>query len=231
MRPDNQEKIDYIARESGYWYVTVFSAAGQNDYTLTVVIPDEPPAGDFAVRSISCLSFTARTIPDVLVQGCRSPGLEYQIELITPGWTQTWHSPAILSSSRYVLEVSAYLVQGAGDYFVFFEEFEFGDGYYAFGVRPHDGTFALMRIDRVNGTETWTPLIDWTASSHIRRDTLTNRLRVERNGPELIVAVNGQQVGAAVDETYMGSEFGLYANAIQSGSIIRFENIQYVSYQ
>lgn len=229
MRPDNQENIDYIARESGYWFVIVYSAAGQNDYTLAA-IPDEPPAGDFAIRGISCLGFTPRTIPGVLVQGCRSPGLEYQIELITLGWTQTWHFPPILNSSRYVLKLSAYLVQGVGGYFVFFEEEQFGDGHYAFGVRPRIGTFALTRIDRAAGVDTWTPLIDWTPSPHIRRDTLTNRLRGERNHPEWIVAVNGQQVGAAVDGTYMGSEYGLYANATQPGSIIRFEKMQYVSY-
>jgi len=231
MRPDNQEKIDYIARESGYWFVTVYSAAGQNDYSLAVTIPDEPPAGDFAIRGITCGNFPTASSPGWYDQRCRPGGFEYQITRINVSFTKAWHYPPILEPPHFALEVSAYLVQGDADYRLFlFEEDNWGPGYYAFGVRPRDGAFSMMRIDRADGVDTWTPLIDWTPSPHIRRGTLTNRLRIERNGAEWTLIVNGQQVGAVTDDTHGGTEFGLYTRNTEPNSIIRFENMQYVRY-
>jgi hypothetical protein len=67
---------------------------------------------------------------------------------------------------------------------------------YSFVVNPHDGAFALRRIrdGRIN------PLIPATVSEAIQADAASNRLGVRARGNEIVLYVNGQEVGRAQDD-------------------------------
>ncbi len=99
--------------------------------------------------------------------------------------------------------------------------FGFGDaGYYAYQL--YNGRFMLRRFDRVG--QKWTTIVSQTWHSAILGGNATNRLKVDRRGPNISLYVNGQRVAQATDGTLGEGFVGLAASAYQDGFEARFDN-------
>lgn len=98
------------------------------------------------------------------------------------------------------------------------------DQFYAFNISG-DGYFIVERYD---GADT-TTLIDWTASSAIKQETLTaNSLVVVGAGSRHTLYINGEQVGEFEDKTYTGGSFGLITDNFDEAQPVNFyfDNLQ-----
>jgi hypothetical protein len=82
-----------------------------------------------------------------------------------------------------------------------FRERATGSDGYVLVVTPDDRTFRLELWQQVDGAQTTVSLIGDTRTSAIEPGTAWNRLVVRARGPELLVFINGQQVGQISDES------------------------------
>ncbi len=82
------------------------------------------------------------------------------------------------------------------------------DGY-VLVVTPDDQTFRLELWQQEGGAQKVVPLIGDTRSPAIQPDTSWNRLVVRAQGPEILVFINGQQVGRVSDETFQTGTLAL----------------------
>jgi uncharacterized repeat protein (TIGR01451 family) len=83
------------------------------------------------------------------------------------------------------------------------------NGFYYYEI--NDGWFSLWRVD--TNSWTWTPLIDWTASSALYPGYKVNRLQVVRIGSIIKLYANGQIIGTVNDGSYRGSWLGMATEA------------------
>lgn len=95
-----------------------------------------------------------------------------------------------------------------------------GDGY-VFLVQG-SGSYAIMRARG----RALTPLVDWTASEHIRAGPGRNTLRAICVGDYLAFYANGQFLADAIDTTYARGQVGLAAGAANRlGVRVEFDNL------
>ncbi|MBX2999214.1 MAG: hypothetical protein KF893_11940 [Caldilineaceae bacterium] len=192
--------------------------------TATPTVTPTPSAtqlSEFIESFPSCGGFPHDSSPDWYWQGCVEGDI-YEIQRINTSFTQAWYASGIGSRRTFTLEADARLVQGAADYRLFFNNIWY-QGFYAFGVNPVDGTFAVWRVDKETD---WAPLVDWTYSPHIHRDNAVNRLKVVRDEAQISVFVNGQYLTTVSDETYItGTSWGVYARNWVPNSILHYFNM------
>jgi hypothetical protein len=134
--------------------------------------------------------------------------------------------PTVFRSERYgnfQVELDARIVSPPLGAVVFldFRRQDNGD-HYSFIVDPSDSTFLLARI--MGGSST--RLLDWTAAPAIAGGTARNRLGVRAQGPELVLLVNGQEVGRARDDALREGmvAFGV-GNTNDGPAEARFDNL------
>jgi hypothetical protein len=112
------------------------------------------------------------------------------------------------SFENFKLEVTARLVSELtrGAVAVGFRVTQPG-GFYSFFVQPGTGMYALV-LESGGNMRTIVPL---TASSAIRRGAERNRLGIQARGSEIVMSVNGQDVGRFRDDTLRsgGIAFGV----------------------
>jgi len=208
--------------EDGRLYLPAILHQSTSTPTITPT-PSPTPLSEFIESHPSCGGFPHESSPDWYWYGCVEGDI-YEIQRINTSFTQAWYATFIGNNRKFTIEMDARLVQGAADYRVFFNNVWYR-GFYAFGVNPVDGTFAVWRVD---DEVTWVPLVDWTASSHIHRDDATNRLKVVRDEGQISVFVNNQYLTTVTDETYMGTSWGVYARNWVANSILHYFNMAIV---
>ncbi len=117
------------------------------------------------------------------------------------------------------------------------------NNYYAygltFGITDDDESAYFFLVYEEGYYAIWTmiggefePIIDYTASEHIRRGQSTNRLRVVRVGQEIRAFINGHHIITVPDDTIMGSlRVGLVAGATDLPNVdVRFDNFYAAPY-
>lgn len=219
--------LSYATLKSGGHEVQASDDLDEKGY-LPIVIREPTPGP--AADPIYCDWFPQGSSPNWYALECLDDGASYagtyEIQRINVSFTQAWCICRILRD-HYAIEVDARLIQGDADYRIFFDDdidIEDSGEFYTFGVNPKDGTYSLMRVD--DGGE-WVPLIDWTSSPHIQPDNEVNRLRIERDGAEIEVAVNGHHLARIEDATYQdGTEWGLYTRNYEPDSVLHFNNME-----
>jgi uncharacterized RDD family membrane protein YckC len=86
-------------------------------------------------------------------------------------------------------------------------------GLYQLWLDPNGGSFALVRVRRmgtgVAPATTSVDLIPWTRAAAIQPGDAWNHVGVRAQGPDLIVWINGQEVGRARDDTFRAGQLGL----------------------
>jgi tetratricopeptide (TPR) repeat protein len=152
-----------------------------------------------------------------------APGEYYVTRLTTrSGWS---------SASRpregfvdFQVEVDAHLVAPSDGAYVFlgFRRQENGE-HYALEVDPDDGTYRLVR--HVNGGPS-TTVIGRTRSAAIQGGTAINRLGVRAQDTEIVLLINGQQVGRIHDDRFRQGALALGVGQRQEGTAeARFSNL------
>jgi hypothetical protein len=125
---------------------------------------------------------------------------EYQVArlLTRPGWSGAARPSEGFNDLQ--VEADARLVGPTEGAFVFlgFRRQQNGD-HYALEVDPDDGTYRLMRHAQGGPSAT---VIGRTRSTAIQPGTATNRLGARARGPDLVLFINGQEVGYARDDTF-----------------------------
>lgn len=111
-------------------------------------------------------------------------------------------------------EIDARLAAPTTDAFLFlaFRGQENGD-YYVFVVDPNDSTWWLARRTDNNATA----LINWTAAAAIQSGTARNRIGVRVQGADIVLLVNGQEVGRARDSTLRGGTLAFGVGNLENG--------------
>lgn len=135
----------------------------------------------------------------------------------------TW-GVAHRSFDNLIIEVDA-MQASAGprsnnDYGVICREQGNGDGYYL--LISGNGQYAILKsVD-----EKFTPLVDWSDSSAIKRGNTTNHLKVICDEASLVLIVNGRQVASVRDSTYTSGDIALTATTYEEQATeIRFDNL------
>ncbi|HZR98721.1 MAG TPA: hypothetical protein VFE37_08445 [Chloroflexota bacterium] len=126
-------------------------------------------------------------------------------------------SPLVFSSERFgdaLIEIDARLAPPTENAYVYLDFRRQDDGsHYSFMVDPNDSTFTLRR----NTADDGTALIPWTSAPAIQGGTARNRLGVRARGAELIVYVNGQEVGRAQDGTLREGTLAFGVGSLNDG--------------
>jgi hypothetical protein len=117
-------------------------------------------------------------------------------------------SPYVTRAERYAdfqVEMDARLVEPTDDGYVLldFRRQDNGD-HYAFAVAPDDGAFTLRRNTERDGTT----IVGWTRNPAIQTGTAWNHLAVRAQGSEIVLLVNGQEVGRAEDTSLREGSLG-----------------------
>ena len=135
-------------------------------------------------------------------------------------------SPSVtraLAVRDFLVEIDARLLPPAegGYLYLLFRRQGNGDGY-QFAIDPHRRAFRLLR--RMG--EDWTTLINWTSAPAIAVGTTGHRVGVRARGPEIVLLVDGQEVGRARDETWSegGVGFGV-GSRVDGPAEGRFRNL------
>jgi hypothetical protein len=136
-------------------------------------------------------------------------------------WVMGGHTRG--SFRDFQIEVDARLAEATpGAYlFVAFRSQDLNN-WYSFAVNPINRLFGLYR--GVSGNST--PIITERSAPAINGGTARNRLAVRARGPEIVLLVNGQEVGRTRDDTRLEGSFGLGAGSTSGGrSEARFSNL------
>jgi len=126
-------------------------------------------------------------------------------------------SPFVTRSERFAdffVELDARLAPPTDDAYLYldFRRQPNGD-HYSFVVDPNDSTFLLARS--VGGS--FTTLIGWTAAPAIQPGPARNRLGVRARGPEIVLFVNGQEVGRVRDDTLQEGTLAFGVGSLSDG--------------
>jgi hypothetical protein len=93
---------------------------------------------------------------------------------------------------------------------------------YSFVVKPDDGSIALLRISDGRATT----LVGPTRASALRPNDAPNRLGVRAHGAEVVLYVNGQEVGRAQDEAPREGWLSLSVSSTRDSRVEgRFRNL------
>jgi len=123
-----------------------------------------------------------------------------------------------------VVEVSAEQVSAPSndnnDYGVMCRVQSNSDGYFL--LISGDGFYTILK----RSNETFTPLIDWTASSLINLGNATNQIRAICDGSTLSLYVNGQLLGSTSDSEFSQGDLALTATSYETESTeVLFDNL------
>jgi len=177
----------------------------------TAVAPAEPPTAAAAILWADDFSDPASgwsrqsSDPSKALVGYSYGSGEYYVVKVA-GWRGSWVARSGRKFGDFQAEVDARLEPPAEGAYLFltFRHQENRDQF-QFGVDPHGGRFRLLR--RVD--DRFTSLIGWTEAAAIQGDTGLNRLGVLAQSPELVLLVNGEEVGRARDELWREGRVGL----------------------
>ncbi|OQY45295.1 MAG: hypothetical protein B6242_10795, partial [Anaerolineaceae bacterium 4572_78] len=150
-------------------------------------------------------------------------GNDYEIDVFS-GDSRVWVVNPTIGNMDYTVEADIRLYNGSEimRYGLVFDMVNAGQ-FYVFSVIPSVQGYSSEKADNGN----WTGLADGSNISTINGGYATNHLRVEKNGSQITISVNGYYL-----DTFYGGDFssnnywlGLYA---KSGSnvpiIIRYDN-------
>lgn len=136
-------------------------------------------------------------------------------------------------AKHYAISVEAAKTAGDGDYRIGFDVKSLVQGGgYLFGINPDARSYSLIRVDD-SDWKGGVALIPWTFSDAILPGDQVNRMRVERRGPNILLAINGQQVAGIQDTTWLDQGIGwtLYARNYQApGLEVHLERIRYTEW-
>jgi hypothetical protein len=126
-------------------------------------------------------------------------------------------SPYVTRAERFGdfrLEIDARLEEPTTDAYVFveFRRQDRGERY-AFVVAPDEGAFTLRRNTEREGTA----LLDWTRAAAIQGGTEWNRLGVQAQGAEIVLLVNGEEVGRTRDEVLREGALAFGVGSLEDG--------------
>jgi hypothetical protein len=141
---------------------------------------------------------------------------QYQIWAKKPdnGWWATSGAKA----TDFTAAVSARRASGSGGYSITFGINEDGSELYRFDIGMYS-----YRIRKYNNG--WTPLRDWTSSSHIKTGTSWNRLKVIREGSSIAVYVNDHYLTTVTNGSFTGlRRIGLAAFSYDNPLDARFDD-------
>lgn len=131
------------------------------------------------------------------------------------------------TSGRF--EVEAMPLEGTVDngYGLLFRVNEEKDQFYSFKVSS-DGFAFLGRCEKGCQLEEAIVQQDWFRSPAVDSGfNVTNHLRVDVNGSEMIFFVNGDEIGRAVDDVIHQGDIGLLAETFAPGGLrVRFDNVR-----
>jgi hypothetical protein len=133
-------------------------------------------------------------------------------------------SPSAHRFRDFLAEVDARL-SGAGPdehLFLNFRRQDNGDLYH-YDVDPNARTFRLIIIRPEDSRNRLTTLVGWTPSPAINAGTAGNRIGVRAVGPQIVLLINGQEVGRVRDETFQEGRLALGVESRQAEA--RFDNL------
>jgi hypothetical protein len=98
------------------------------------------------------------------------------------------------------------------------------DHFYIFAIYPNDQNYAVLRCSPLD----YVYIVDWTYSPYINSSNASNRLKVERNGGQIVVYANDHLLTTVNDGTYTGSlNVGLFARAGDNVPFaVRYDNFR-----
>ena len=148
-------------------------------------------------------------------------GGEYELLLKNPFWWAGATAPIFGGLTQYTVEADVRRVSGVESAYGLIFDFVDWDHHYLFLVSPNGKFFSVWRKE-----VGWEPVVDWKTSPHINSGTVSNHLKVERNGSAIAVSVNGQLLATGFDSTYMGNfVLGLYSQSGNSApAAVRFDD-------
>lgn len=152
--------------------------------------------------------------------GYRSGG--YEIKLNDSGWWGAVDAPWSGRVSYAVASDMRQLTSHAALYGLIFGFRDWGR-FYVLVLNPSDQQYTLLKRTPAPG---WVAIVPWSRSTMIRQGTLPNRLRIERNGSDIAIYINGRLVRTTRDSAYLGvTRVGLYASAPANvPATARFDN-------
>ena len=120
----------------------------------------------------------------------------------------TGGSPYVMRAERYydfLVELDARLIEPTTDAYLFLDfRWQPSGERYTFALAPDDGAFTLRRHTEQEGTT----VIGWTPIEAINAGTAWNRLGVRAQGPEIVLLVNGKEVGRTRDDALREGSLG-----------------------
>ena len=135
-------------------------------------------------------------------------------------------SPYVMRAERYddfLVELDARLVEPTADAYLFLDfRWQPSGERYTFALAPDDGAFTLRRHSERDGTT----VIGWTSTEAINEGTAWNRLGVRAHGPEIVLLVNGKEVGRTRDDALRAGSLGFGVGHFADGAAeARFTNL------
>ena len=120
----------------------------------------------------------------------------------------TGGSPYVMRAERYddfLVELDARLLEPTADAYLFLDfRWQPSGERYTFALAPDDGAFTLRRHTEQEGTT----VIGWTPDEAIHAGTAWNRLGVRAQGPDIVLLVNGKEVGRTRDDALREGSLG-----------------------
>ena len=97
--------------------------------------------------------------------------------------------------------------------------------FYLFSVTS-EGLYSLELVEN----NEWITLIDWTETDGLVPTGQANRLRLEANGDQIALFLNGTRLELTSDGTFTKGEIGLAATSFDNGGVqARFDNLMVIS--
>jgi hypothetical protein len=155
---------------------------------------------------------------------------EYSVQYLNGEYQIKIQSPHVMIASRPGLHHQDYAIEVQG------RAASSPWGLYGilFGA-DHSGNGYLYRVDgsgryslRAREGETWSWLVEWTASPYVYGAITPNRLRVERIGDTIRLFANGYRLATVIDNRFAGhAEFGVTASAQELVPVdVRFDRFR-----
>lgn len=149
---------------------------------------------------------------------------EYEILLHNEGWWAGNSAPISNDISSYSVEADIRLHTGStSTYGLIFDRVDW-DHFYLFEVHPSSQSYSLWSID-----SGWFQLVPSTSSSFINSGIAINHLKVQRDGSQVTMYVNGRLMTTANNNTHVGNfrEVGIFAESVGEAPVaVRFDNFR-----
>lgn len=140
-------------------------------------------------------------------------GGEYLIARIAGSGSSPFVSTAVRFDDCWI-ELDARLSPPAQGAYVYLDfRRQPNGGRYSFVVDPNGHRFLLRRYDGQGGAD----LLPWTPAAAINGDTARNRLGVRVSGSDIVLLINGQEVGRTRDSTYAEGQIAFGVGHFQDG--------------